>query len=310
MKALYLRAWVCVAVVGLFSGATLGIPLVYEEGPNAGQAYSDGPVTIKMNFFDMGTAYEPLANPGDMVTGNTVLEGIAAVNNLPGQSPATGAVAGIVDPASPEDSWAIARVTLILDPAARIVWSEAGKGHEITAMFYGEQDFAVEQMDAANQRIAGVALYIDFYMDAARNYDSTLGSAGRTGPASYNTVTDGTLILATRSVPGHINLDGVGGGLATEFEARFNASSLTGDGEAYVALTGGEDMAQFDHDPFAPLAAGLPAADLRLQWDTFPATIADWLVTGNDPVSADVPEPASLCLIALGAGLALRRRGR
>lgn len=117
-------------------------------------------------------------------------------------------------------------------------------------------------------------------------------------------------MLSTQSVPGHINLNGVGGGLATEFESRFNASSLTGDGEAYVALTGGADMAQFSHDPFAPLADNLPTADLRLQWDTSPATIADWLVTGNDPISAEVPEPAVLGVLAIGALAVLRRRHR
>jgi hypothetical protein len=311
------------AIAFLPLAAAHAVPLIYEEGPNYGQPFVAGPVTIKLTNFEVGTVYPNYA-PGtgfgfgalgadaSVCAGVTTLDGLATspAGSLP-LGPCTG-----VDPNGPnrEDSWGIAKVTRIEDVYSDALWTPAGKGQEITVLFYGEQDFYLEQVNADEQWIDGAGMRADLYSEplpTATAFNATGGTGARTAANTYPTVTDGTLILTTISVPGHIHQAGVAGGLATEFEARFNGASLTGDGEAFLSVTGGADAAQFNHDTFAPLAAGLPTADIRVQFDTAPTPVADWLVTSWGPIVAQVPEPGSLALLVVGAAvLAVRRRRR
>jgi len=314
---------VTVAVAFLPPVAAHAVPLIYEEGPNLGQPFVAGAVTIKLTNFEVGTVYPNYA-PGtgfgfgalgadaNVCAGVTTLDGLGTA---PASSLALGPCAG-ADPNGPnrEDSWGIAKVTRIEDVNSDALWTPAGKGEEITILFYGEQDFYVEQVNADEQWIDGAGMRADLYSEplpSATAFNATNGTGARTPANAYPTVTDGTLILTTISVPGHIHQAGVAGGLATEFESRFNGASLTGDGEAYLSVTGGADAAQFNHDVFLPLAGGLPTADVRVQFDTAPTPVADWLVTSWGPIVAEVPEPGSLALLAAGtAVLALRRRNK
>ncbi|MCD4699406.1 MAG: PEP-CTERM sorting domain-containing protein [Phycisphaerae bacterium] len=306
-------------LVGFFLVAVspvLAIPLVYEEGANVGQVFTTGGITIKMTAFDVGTVY-PALGPAGTAVGYTgppgaagVGGGVAAVDGIPGQTPTSGALTVGLYPGQ-EDSWGIGKITRIQDANGDAIWTSAFKQAELTIYFWGEQDFFVEQMDSGNQRIDGVGMHFDIYeepLPSATAFNATGGTAARTPANTYPTVTDGALVLSGVSVAGFINGPGVGGGTATEFESRFNATSLTGDGEAYISLIGGADLAQFDTDFFlSPF--GLGTADFRLQFDTSPTSVSDWLVTADDPVKGYVPEPASLSLLVLG-GLAVICRKR
>ncbi|MDY7010024.1 MAG: PEP-CTERM sorting domain-containing protein [Planctomycetota bacterium] len=309
----------CAIVVGFFTvavGPVLAIPLVYEEGANIGQVFTTGEITIKMTAFDVGTVYPALGPAGTSVgysgpPGAGVGGGVTAVDGIAGQTPASGALPVGVYP-GPEDTWGIGKITRIQDANGDAIWTSAGKQAELTVYFWGEQDFFVEQMDSGNQRIDGVGMHFDIYeepLPSATAFNATGGTASRTPANTYPTVTDGILVLSGVSAAGFINGPGVAGGLATEFESRFNATSLTGDGEAYISLIGGTDMAQFDTDYFiSPF--GLGNADFRVQFDTSPTNVADWLVTADDPVKGYVPEPASLSLLILGGLVMICRRRR
>jgi hypothetical protein len=296
--------------------AAVGLALVLATAARADLSfragYEDygGALKIKIVALNNGAVYPSLGAAG------TVVSGEAAVDAIAGQVPPAGGMPG-------EDSWGVAKVTTITTPAGDILWQDGDFDLQLTALFYGEVDFYVEQIDAANQRIGGTGLSFALYEDSTVGgtpYDPSPGSAARTALTAYTTVTDGTLVLSGVSVAGHIHMAGVAGGLATEFESRYNTSSLTGDGDAFLQVTGGRDAALFDTDTFDPLDGAYPKADLQLAWDTYPALVgpdpgdsggSDWLVEADDPIRGTyVPEPATLGLVAAGALALVRRRRR
>lgn len=311
-------------VVGL--GAALCLPngaraisLVYEEGPNIGKPYT-GPVTIKMFNYDMGTVYT------NYVLGTTYgYSGVrtnigyqAGVTALDAQTflQATGArtIPGGYGNTL-EDSWGIARVTGIYTPDNYAVWTPAVKSNEITAMFWGQQDFWLRQAGIDVQAIDGVGMHVDFYEDPAMNYTPTNGALWRAGLSGYTNTTDGTLILRTSTVAGFIHGAGADGGLATEVESLFNETADTGTGDAYLSVYDSttRDYNQFNGNMFVDLL-GVTNADIKLEFTTSPTTVgpvnAKWLVSSQDPLTtAAVPEPMQIALlVAGGAVLVLRRR--
>lgn len=301
------------ASVGLSPSANAQLVLTYEtttSGHAIGESFnaSGGEFVIKLFNFDMGTVYAPLAGGvGSSVTGE------AALDALP-QAPATGALLG-------EDSWGIAKVEGIFDSFGGRIWSEAGKGQELTIMFYGAKDFFVQQTSASTQEIGSTGMQIDLYLQTIGGpgytaYNPLLGSSGRTGFSSYTTVTDGTLILSTISTPGFIYADGTFGGSATEFRSSFNAGS-GGLGETYLDVTGGSMMNEFNTNSVSSIFNS--GADLFAQFTTAiyrdnPSSgTDDWLVSSQDPVTgnlAAIPEPSTYGLFAAGAlvGLVALRR--
>ena len=76
-------------------------------------------------------------------------------------------------------------------------------------------------------------------------------------------------------------------------------------------VVGGTEATYWDTDTFVS-PYGFPNTDIRLQFDTIPSNIADWLVKSRDPVSTYfVPEPLTLFGLFAGvSGLAgyIRRR--
>jgi hypothetical protein len=317
------------ASVGLSSRA-MAINFIYEDatsGHAIGSAFTGGGFRINLQNFDNGTVY-PSPLPGGQVGfgagggAANVAAGIAALNAVPGQVGPTGGLGG-------EDTWGIARILTITDLAGAVIWSESGKNAQITAIFYGEQDFYVSQLAGGLQNIDGVGLRTDFYLQSKAapgftDYNPLLGSGGRIDQDSYQTVTDsnGTLasagvpFLTTVSVANFIHNTGVLGGLATEFNSTYNASS-GGQGQAYLRVTGGTDAAQFDTNTFvSAFAPGAERADLFAQFTTTalipPNTVADWLVRSNDPIAgfipSGVPESGS-SLLMLGLGLAFLAEG-
>lgn len=320
---------VLVAVVAFSSSAFGVISLVYEEGPLKGQALNPASLvelTWKIGDFDIGTGY---AVPGAPVgySGNPGGAGIAgAVTTLDGlgASPSGALPLGLYAGANGnlEDTWGIGRITRIEAPSGAAVWTPAGKGHELNAIFFGEQDIFIEALGGGDIRIDGVNFRIEIY-SGPLFLDATGGTAVRTAANTYPTVNlEGqTLELSMVSLPGFINAPGVGAGLATEFESRFNFTSNTGEGDAWLEITGGAAAGQFDHDPYTSANAAALAwnpladitADIQLAFDADPNDggvvppnpIGDWLVESDDPmkmVGTNVPEPLTMLGLFMGLG--------
>jgi hypothetical protein len=212
-----------------------------------------------------------------------------------------------------EDSWGIFRVDQILanQQNQAVLWDSQTSNVELTGIFWGEQDFNLATTQG-RQYIDGVGMHIDMYEDIVKNYDATQGPGVRSGDYTYPTATDGTLVLSLVSVPGFINDTGQYGGLATEFESVFNPGNTTGGGSAWLNITAGRDLAQFDSNVYsAPYITG-NVADVQIAYQ-LQAGANGWLVRSTDPVYADaLPEPATLIVWSLlgltGGGLMAWRR--
>jgi len=312
----------------------------YEDttsGHAIGEAFK-GSFKINLINFDNGSLYQNLGTPGNAAGygangtgtqtipgGISTLDGVQAAGSTGAYSQPT-VINGVAQPASnsAEDSWGIARIQTITDQFGSIVWSEGGKNAQLTIMFYGEKDFYVNQLAGGFQEIDGVGMHVDLYYQsktdgAYTQYNPLLGSSNRTGANSYNTVTDGELILSAVSTGGFIHDAGTLGGLATEFASNFNASS-GGTGQMFMNVTGGSMGYAFDQNGFdSPFVAG-KSADLFGQFTTqvngAPTVTFDWLGSSNDPVKGGfqpVPEPSTYGLAgaALLSGMvALRRRSQ
>ena len=319
-----------VASLGMSSSAN-ALTFTWLEGPQIGQTFTGGGIQVKAINYDTGTLYNELtvgtglgfgANgaSANVAAGITDLNAAAAIDRG-----ALGAVAG------QNDSWGILRITSIQATDSggvlRDIYNSAVNNYELTAMFWGVEDFYLEQVAppgtiaAEGQVIDGIGLRVDIYSDLAKNFDQTPGPTGPHTVNTYPTVTDGTLELSLLSTPGFINADGTFGGVATEFE-----SNTAATGYAALNVTGGASAAQFDTNAigfggssgaaFSPGLAGQTATDI---WFSFTSTqgVNDWDITSNDPMLANIsgiPDSGStLLMFGLGLGLlaaGYRRRSR
>jgi len=344
MKLIKLCA-VLAIVVALQTSAFGVINLAYEQGPNIGQGVAAGTVlSFKISNWDVGTNYAvpvapigysggPTGPPGPPVgppyapTDSENVLGVIPVNAA-ALGPVPGALATTTRYPGAEDLWGIAKVNVIKDSATGFnVWTEAVKQQELTAIFYGEQDIFIESLGTGaggnDIRIDGVNLRVDLYSKpyvAANVLDPSGGTAVRTPANTYPGVNQSgeTLELSMVSLPGYINGVGQGAGLATEFESRFNFTSLTGEGDCFLEILGGASRSLFDGDFWGvadswamPAAnqAGMAGfdldADISLAFDaSTEGLIADWLVTSDDPmkVTTYVPEPITMLGLFMGLG--------
>jgi hypothetical protein len=303
-----------------FSPSAMALNLVWVDGPQAGQTFSGGGIQIKAVNYDTGSLYAPLALNSAIGFGQggasaDVASGITALNAAQTRAP-LGVVAG------QNDSWGILRITNIQatasDGVLRDIYNSAVSPVELTAMFWGVNDFYLKQISAgsglagAGQIIDGQGLAVNIYSDPSKNFNQTAGPTGAHTVNTYPTATDGTLELSLLSTPGFINAAGTLGGVATEFE-----SNTANTGYAALNVIGGASAAQFNTNAigFGGSSGGAFSAGLGNQtstdvWFSFTSTqgVNGWDVTSNDPMLANIatatPDGGST-LLMLGSGIVL-----
>jgi len=299
--------------------AAVTIPLIYENGPKVGQAYTSGPLTIQVTNYEVGTLYNSIApgasvgytgapSPAGYQAGVSQLDAIAAA--LPPNAQNRGLYPGLNG--GQEDGWGILEVNNIKDASGFNLFTPAGKGEQLTGIFYGEQDFSLTQSTPTMQNYSGVGLQADFFLSPVQNFDPTGGTSVRNASNGYAGATTGNFVMHVGSVPGFINAPGVFGGTATEFQSSFDYADGTGRGQAFADIAPGTPEYSILHTGGFASAYGFGNADLNFTYTDGPAGISNWLVQSNDPIKANaVPEPASLGVIGLiGAALLGRRRRR
>ncbi|QNN20928.1 hypothetical protein HED60_01130 [Planctomycetales bacterium ZRK34] len=271
-------------------------------------------ITLKFRNYDMGTVYNysggaTLEDTGNAANANDINNPLNITQQAIGAQVGSGGL---------EDTWGIADVRELFMPsnADDPVWSSGDLDRELTIMFYNAVDF-ITSTDGTSQYTSSKGMIIDIYESdsVVGAYDSSGGSANRTGLDSYNTVTDGTLVLRLMSEAGHLGASTVNpGGLDSEVITAFNptASGEAGEGQGFFSVVGGAWANAFDSDIFAPAAQGYNAADIKIQFTTFSTTTADWLVSSEDPATGYVvplPGAASMGFGLMGlVGLARKRR--
>lgn len=323
-----LFAALAVAGLGLLPSATFASAL--SDSILSDLYGGTGFIEFKYANFDAGTVYNvdpgTYGGAGSTSANSTVGAGETTLDGLP-SNPALGTG---FNPG--EDSWGIARVTSIEDSLGLASLWVPSAGAEMSVMFYGVKDYYVDAT-GTQQTTNGTGMILDIYLDTTPDYNSNLGSAGRTAFDAYSTVSDGELVLRLVSIGGHINIGTDEGGADAQFKSIFFPSTNTGEGSAYLSVVGGVWASAFDSDVFdgsagvagfdpayaANILAGLDydPADAYLKFETFPnITNSDWLVRSNDPlrlqlVEPTIPEPitAATGMIALGAlSMAATRR--
>ena len=333
------------AIIGITPTAN-AIVLAYESagpwGP-AGTPYI-GQVQIKFNAANEGSQYvTPVVpqgfNPGAGYSTASVATGITSLNGLP-QTAAANGFPGTLNP-SVEDQWGVGRVTSILTPGGDTVWSELGKGTQLTAIFHGEQDFHIAPNPlnpTQDTFVGGAGLQLDIWedgtpggtVDPVTPFSTLAGPAGRTGAASYLTATDGVLQLSLRSVAGFIHTDLLSGGpspgfggKAVEYQSLFNFGSLTGEGATFFDVVGGAQQAMFNtngiNSPASDFNFGVGTAasftDFRATFTLTPG-VNGFDVTANDPLTGNaVPEPTTVlaglgCMLPIFGSVFGRKRRR
>jgi len=303
---------------------------VWVDGPQAGQAFAGGGIQVKAINYDTGSLYAPLAlntaiGFGQGGTGTqTVAGGVATLDAAQTRAP-LGVVAG------QNDSWGILKITSIQatasDGVLHDIYNSAVAPYELTAMFWGVNDFYLKQISAGSglagsgQIIDGAGLRVDIYSDPSKDFNQTPGPTGAHTVSTYPTATNGTLELSLLSTPGFINADGTLGGVATEFE-----SNTLNVGYAALNVIGGASAAQFNTNAIgfggssgAGFSPGLGNQTSTDVWFSFTSTqgVNGWDVTSNDPMLANIsraPDSGStLLMLAMGLaclGIGYRRRSR
>lgn len=321
------------ALAALFSVTprASALDLVWVNGPQNGQTFAGGAIQIKAINYDTGALYGALPlntaiGFGQGGTGEQSVAGGTATLNTAQTRPALGTVA------AHNDSWGILKITQIQATASNGVLHDIynavlPNAPELTAKFWGVNDFYVKQVSAgepgfagSGQIIDGAGLRVDIYSDMSRNFNQTAGPGGTAALTTYPTATDGTLELSLLSTPGFINVAGTLGGIATEFE-----SNTANVGYAALNVIGGASAAQFDTNAvgfggsygaaFSPGLANQQAHDVFFKF-TSSQGVNGWDITSNDPMiavirTAGVPDGgSSAVMLALGLvcmGLGYRR---
>ena len=166
------RAGIAVAALAVSIGlSTSAKAILFQNLPPtpAGDQY-----VFKIIDFDNGTLYNNVpgaATQAGFGAGGAavdVLGGVTALNalNFAGAVGARNIGAFGAGAAAAEDSWGIAFVTQIFLASNPVVpvWDSNLDNQQLSAMFYGEQDYYLRDIDDNTQLTAGVGLSADFYL--------------------------------------------------------------------------------------------------------------------------------------------------
>lgn len=302
------------ALTGLVSTAN-AVTFTWLDGPLAGQPFAGGAVEIKAFNYDTGTLYNQQPN-GTVLTG-AALDAQISRPALNGQG---------------SDSWGILKITDVLakgpDNLSHSIYNHIVNNFELTGMFWGVQDFYLNQVSQGSglpgggQVIDGTGMVVSIYSDPSKNFNQDPGGglngpSDRTGVNTFPTVTDGTLELVLQSTNGFINAPGTFGGVQTEFE-----SNTAAVGYAALNVVGGASAAQFNTNAVgfkgsngAEFLPGMGSQASTDVWFAFTSNQGDsgWDIRSNDPMIAvisGVPDSGSTLMMTLGSLLALAGAAR
>lgn len=299
------------------------------------QPYS-GPVTMKYRNWDTGTLY---AVADGTYTGEGTLD---ALPQLPPPSRF-----GL------EDSWAVVELTEIRGASNELLWSGAIPGTpEITGILFGERDTYLSQTTSVagiSQDIHGHGFQIAWFEDAnpataigdpAGTFTPTAntGTARRTGQASFDGATEGTLLWTLSSIPGFdgnfpsdeffttfspsggifFGGNNAFGGMWLELDTiwlngpdgRPGVAGVDDDGINGIDDIGERGWAGSDDIPLTGTNQNFfvdqpsPDPDQRAVFTGKPDPSQQFLVISDDPIDTvlAIPEPLTLVGMALGIG--------
>lgn len=291
--------------VGLLAGASV---LAFSTAASA-LSLTGGDLRINFVNVDSATSTYPLIGANQTIC-TTVADCDVASGALAGSSLAPNAIGS-------EDTWGLLDVESIRSADNSITyWSKGDNGETLQGMFYGLDDFRVEEIfNVTGDTVATFSHggKLDLYLSGADNFGANTGPAGRGGLSTYAPLTSGTLYLSLDFTTGCGSTPTVASAtLCGSFD-----SNTVGGSSGFLKVTGGSAAAQWDTNNAAALSGLLnpvdPEADLFFTNEFTPVGAGNgWSVVSNgNAIGTKLPEPGTLGLLGLGLaglGMGLRRR--
>lgn len=220
-----------------------------------------------------------------------------------------------------EDTWAIGLIDNIkITGGATIYDSSAPGAKELTFMASGFDDNIIIEPTLSEVRVFSLGGSIQIYKDGAKNFDSSLGMAGRTGFESFLTVTDGSLWLDMDARADATAIPGFTHTLDGSFTFTSAIGFGQGDSDVLMDVVGGSQALVYDTNT-KPLGTDMVVSlEVLLNISPDVGGVSDGHLASNafpfrggGSAEADViPEPTTVALLGIGLlgmiGVAGRKR--